>query len=96
METNLMDCSPDLLQEAERLGSLAIPLEMVASLLGVRLYELKDAFDDPENPVRIAYIRGLSIATVKIREEVMSLAEAGSPNSIQTAALWLSAANLQF
>lgn len=69
---------------------------MVASLLGIKIYDLKDAFDDPDNPVRIAYIKGLSIATVKIREEVMSLAEAGSPNSIQTAAAWLSAANLQF
>lgn len=94
METNLTDCSPDLLKEAERLGGLALPLEMVASLLGINMYELKDAFEDYCNPLRKAYIKGLADATVKIREEVMNLAEAGSPNSIQTAAAWLTAANL--
>lgn len=67
---------------------------MVATLLQINFFELRDAFEDYENPLRHAYLKGLSEATVKIREEVMNLAEAGSPNSIQTAAAWLTAANL--
>lgn len=69
---------------------------MVSSHLGIDLYVLQEAFEDPYNELRKAYMRGLTAATIEIREEVMNLAHAGSPNSIQTAASWLSMANVKF
>lgn len=74
----------DILNDIEELAAKLTPPSQMAATLGVNEDGLKLALSRHGSPERTAFMRGMAATASKIRENNISLANAGSPDAIHS------------
>lgn len=67
----------------KELSSYLLPIDIIATLLDVDEYKLRDAIDDKASEISKAYYLGQAQTVADIRKQEVELAKAGSPLAVQ-------------
>lgn len=74
------------LQEIERLAKLLTPLNDIAILLDLNMFDLQDEIVLGVGPAAAVYARGKALAMLELRTNNLRMAKLGAPAGLQAAA----------
>ncbi len=92
MEYNYTD---EQLQEIERLAKLLTPLDDIAILLGLNMFNLQDEIVLGVGPAAAVYARGKAMAMLELRENNLRMAKLGAPAGLQATTEYIAKMNTQ-
>lgn len=71
-----------MLSEIEKMSSLLTPISHICMILGLDKRAFRDALSDEDSEVYVRYHRGKDSCLLRLREQEIDEAEAGSPTAM--------------
>ena len=78
-----MDFTQQQIDELQGYAENLTPIPDIAVLMDVDTFSLREAIADEHSAISRAYRRGKALTTLRIRQNELQLADAGSPLAVQ-------------